>query len=548
MLHLEAKHTMEEYLQLLRLTDRISIDHNRLCSAVTDANYSIQDLTNIVTMNLKIHSCGTYRTSSKEDLINFLLDSGVPEKRFTVKNVKSLSFDIDKVVRPLIEDNIFPDILSPYTEMRSYVTYRNFLSKHLLGNQNVVCRVRDDGEIIRQYPFTITERENLRTYYSDIAVVSIPKKYSNIITIPDTDYFLIWCDYPQADWRMAYNLFLRDDTNSKVMDMYEDSYKGAAVLVEGEEFSEDDFKDKRKRYKVDTLKTFFNSRDNNPLVNKLRAFFMNCPKYKKYYNDLLALYKLKIPIECVSYFGFSQFLPEGIHQDAYISKGMNTPIQTMTSHLVIETIFGIIEKFKSLGYTDTQIKPYFVRHDEPVFIAHKSILDNAWVFGDCSTIHIDGFSPIKLDFHFGYNYLEEDNRLTQIVNVNCNENMHRYVQYPKGELNTAWYPIPKVLSGYSDVIIVNDVTYVSFNLEGDDLFEVFTVNDKVYDIALKSAITKLLEKHKDIKYLILDNVNISELYKDNTTLVSLRSNYDNNAVANLKDKLLYYIKQGGVIS
>lgn len=544
MLHIEPKHTMEDYLQVLQHDKKISIDRDRLIDAINQANYSITDYSNLVTMNLRICSKGDYRNASTEDLIDFLLDSGISSKKFEVRGRKNLSFDMEKVVKPLIEAKVFPEILEPYVSMRSFVSYRNFLTKQLLQNSNAAYCRRDDGVFLCKYDFTVTERENLRVYYSDIAVINIPKIYSSIITVPNTEYFLVWCDYPQADWRIAYNLFLRDSENAKVMDVYEDAYKGAAVLVEGDEFSAEDFSTKRKLYKVDTLKTFYNSRDNSTLATKLRTFFMSCPKYRKYYNDLAALYGLKIPVPCVSYFGFKQFLPEGTYKDAFISKGMNTPIQTMTSHLVIETVFGILEKFRALGYSKDDVIPYFVRHDEPIFLVHKRVLPDSWIFGDCSEIHIDGFSPIKLDFHFGYNYLEEDAILTSRIQKTCEENRDKYQAYPKGKINEAWNPIPNVASGYADVMIRGGIPYAVFYIENEERTLFYAVSTKIYEDALAEGIEKFLLEHDKTNYFILNNISITSIYKVGNCLVNLQKNYQPEVIEKLQEALDVYLGGG----
>ena len=262
------------------------------------------------------------------------------------------------------------------------------------------------------FPTHIDERDNLRVYYSDIAVVSVPKKYSDMITGPSDNYYLAWCDYPQADWRFAYNLFIRGEDNEQVMRECSDAYEGLARLVEGEKFDLETFKAMRKEYKVHCLKVFYNSKDSAPIPSAIREYFRSRPKYKKLLFDLDILYQFKLPIPCVSYFGFEQMLPEGAYTDAFISKALNTPIQTFTSHIVNETVCCLLEKFWSLGYTKEDINVYYVRHDEPIFLFTKKILKDAWIFEDCRDIYIPGFTPITLDFHFGRYYQEEDAALT----------------------------------------------------------------------------------------------------------------------------------------
>lgn len=543
MLKIENKHTIEQYLTLLRNAPKIAIDHKKLTAAIAECNYRIKDNFNVAQLELRIASEGNYNDVSPDTLIDFLLDSGESEKTFKVRNVKSLSFDMTKVVKPLLERGVFPQILEPYISMRSFTSYRNFLSK-LLENQSVSINSRSDGIFVRQYGYTVTQQENLRAYYKDIGVINIPKMFSNIITVPDTDKFIVWCDYPQADWRLAYNLFIRDSNNAKVMDSVEDAYMGAAMLVEKEDFDEEAFLQSRSDYKVYTLKTFYNSRDNKGIVTKLRNFFMSCPRYRKYYRDLKSLYKFKLPISCKSYFGYEQTLPDNQYEDGFISKGMNTPIQTMTSHVVIETVFGILERFYNLGYSKKDIDVYFVRHDEPIFIASKSILKDAWIFGDCSQIHIDGFSPIQLKFFFGYNYKVEDEHISQMVEYNCTSNKFRFHHYEDVGLDTSYSPTLSILSGYADVQVYQGVTYTAFHLEEGEIVRVYTVSSKTFNSALEEGITLLLEEFP-VNYLYIENTFVSDMIKVDNTLIKLVTLYSMSDIDILTSYVADYAKKEG---
>lgn len=543
MLKIENKHTIEEYLSLLRNAPKITIEHKKLQRAIDECNYRMKDNFNVTQLELRIASEGKYNDVSPDTLIDFLLDSGESEKTFKVRNIKSLSFDMTKVVKPLLSRNVFPQILEPYISMRSFTSYRNFLTK-LFENQSVSVSTRNDGILTRQYSYNVTQQENLRVYYRDIGVINIPKMFSNVITVPDTDKFIVWCDYPQADWRLAYNLFIRDSENAKVMDSVEDSYMGAAMLVEKEDFDKEVFSKSRSDYKVYTLKTFYNSRDNKSIVTKLRDFFMSCPRYRKYYRDLRSLHKFKLPISCKSYFGYEQTLPDNQYEDSFISKGLNTPIQTMTSHVVIETVFGILERFYALGYTQEDINVYFVRHDEPIFIASKSILKDSWIFGDCSQIHIDGFSPIQLQFFFGYNYKIEDEELSRTVENSCNSNKSRYHIYKDAELDTSYSPTPSIFSGYADVQIQQGIAYTAFQLEEGEFIKVYPVTSKTFNDALEEGIQLLLQEFK-LNYLYLENPIVTDVIKVNSTLVKLVALYSASDVDILTSHVNAYIQKEG---
>ena len=103
MLKIENKHTIDEYLSLLRNAPKITIEHKKLQEAIAECNYKVKDNFNVTQLELRIASEGDYNDVSPGTLIDFLLDSGESEKTFKVRNIKSLSFDMTKVVKPLLE-------------------------------------------------------------------------------------------------------------------------------------------------------------------------------------------------------------------------------------------------------------------------------------------------------------------------------------------------------------------------------------------------------------------------------------------------------------
>lgn len=442
MIKITDTHSMDEYMDVLSTSLEIYMDDDRLMQAYEQVCYTADDYKALALLWLQIESAGTFNTLNPDNIIDYLLRTGVDlDKRFRNKKTSSYSLDMKKVVTPLIESGVAVELLTAYKEYRTYSSYGNFLRK-LVTNRKLYQRT-PSGRTIVKFPTHIEERDNLRVYYSDIAVVSVPKKYSNMITGPDDVHFIAWCDYPQADWRFAYNLFIRDSTNEAVMRETTDAYEGLARLVEGEAFDPVEFKEKRKEYKVHCLKVFYNSKDTSPVPSAIRDYFRSRPKYRRLLNDLGILYKFGLPIPCKSYFGYEQLIPEGVYPDAFVSKGLNTPIQTFTSHVVNETVMILLEKFWSLGYTKDDINIYYVRHDEPLFLFTKNILKDAWVFRECSEIYIPGFTPIHLDFHFGRYYQESDEGLEREVNNAIESSAHVYDTYSGGEEYDYW-PFPTV--------------------------------------------------------------------------------------------------------
>lgn len=499
MIKITATHTMQDYLALLNTSTKIHVSRSRLTTAKKEAAWRVRDYANLTELQLRIDSCGQYRRAEPGDLMNFLIEDGVDERKFCIKGRKGLSFDQKRVVKPLMDRGIHTELLQAYTEMRSAASHSSMLQK--LYSTPTACRKSADGSLVSIFDTHISERENLRVYYSDVAVVNFPKAYSDIVVPPGDEYILAWCDFPQADWRFAYNLYIKDDSNMEVMSKCDDAYEGLARLVEKDDFSLERFKNTRKEYKVNCLKVFYNSRSNEAIPKMMHKFYMSCPKYARMVETLRVLYRFHLPIRCDSYFGFSQLIPEGHYPDEFISKGINTTVQTFTSHVMIETVFGVLNKFWSLGYTPEDINVYYVRHDEPIFYLKRSVLKDAWVFGDCSDIHIDGFTPIKLDFHFGGAYKQEDTDITEEVNKCCESYAHLMTTYPDGTMHE-YHPFPSVGHIYVNLFKFSDTdTHVRVYdyLEDTSIdYPEFTqdLNSNIYDV-----VAKWCSEHGDPEYI-----------------------------------------------
>ena len=198
MLHISEMHPMEDYIALLSKYPEIYVDNERLERAIMDAQFLSDDYKALTLLELRIESSGSYQYVNPESIIDYLEDIGVDlDKRYRNKHTKGPSLDMKKVVDPLIASGVAVDLLQNYKQFRSYKTYASFL--RTMGESKKIHCKTSDGRYILRYPTTLTERDNLRVYYSDIAVVSIPKKFSNIVTVPAEGWHIAWCDYPQAD-------------------------------------------------------------------------------------------------------------------------------------------------------------------------------------------------------------------------------------------------------------------------------------------------------------------------------------------------------------
>lgn len=85
--------------------------------------------------------------------------------------------------------------------------------------------------------------------------------------------------------------------------------------------------------------------------------------------------------------------------------------KSQLSEIVISVVNHILDTAYNLGYTEDDISLYMTRHDEPIFKIKKSALDLMTVLQDHSTVMVDGWTPLRLDWDFGYRYKVPDEEL-----------------------------------------------------------------------------------------------------------------------------------------
>lgn len=515
----------DEYLSLID-NHKIYIDKVELRKRIRRSRTQAKTAESLGRLRLKVESSGVYSSLHKDSLIPYLQGCGVNLERHRTKS-GNISFSADKVVIPLIERGIQVGILEEFVKFNSIMRKISNMQSILDMHVPVVSFNNEANKCICEYPTTVTQRDNLRFYYSNIAVVNIPRDYSSIITVPSDDMFLVWVDFPQADWRFAYNLFIANDAMNEIMNTCDDSYEALARIVEGDDFNIDMFRANRALYKQYALEVFYNSHDSANVPNLIRNLFMSCPRYVKYHNDLKQLYQLKAPIKCSTYFGHTEILPLSYDVDRFISKGMNTPIQGFTSQIVMAVVKAVLTSFWELGFDSDDINAYMVRHDEPVFICKNTILRESWLFNDLNRIHIDGFSDIPLEFHFGTNYKVECKELTKAAL--SKQVPYKSPEIPRGTLKE-YDPLPPFGSYYAEIFD----TGTNYNLR---LFDYrtgkrFSVEySKDFDVSeiLDNMVVRMVEKNKDLEFLIIKSTLKEGCTTIGNTSIKFIKEYDGSA-------------------
>ena len=414
-----------------------------------------------------------------------------PEHYFSNKKSKSgkPSLDMNRVLSKLYANGHARPFLEDYMQYRSLAAKCSKIESLLKTCKGDGGKNKFGVDLHKIY-FSVGRQKNLRFNYKNPDIISqISREYLETVSVED-GYFLAWGDFEQSDFRIAYNLFLRSHENDLIMNKYEDKYEALARIVSntmGQTFDLDKFKQERDLYKRLTLATMYGTRNSviaeeQGFIKNFSAFLEKCPKYKTYYERLEQRYQLGLPLVVTSYFGNEQSIPIVTYdKSATVNDGLNSPIQTGTSEIMILTVNAILDTFYEMGYTEDDISIYYTRHDEVIFKVKEELVKDAWVFKQFNKIFIDDWTPSSLTFKYGYNYKVPDEELTAKVERSCQENEDRIVHYEAGtSIDTDYYPIDAVFNLYVHFIVVGSVTIVAYYDKSQNkvLYSLLQTNDK----------------------------------------------------------------------
>lgn len=418
---------------------------------------------------------------SKDGIFKYLTQyEGCPEHYFFTKKTSGVSLDNKKVLSKVYQNGYGREFLDYYAGYKSWSMKCSKVDSILKGCYTK-CGVNKFGQELYELPYEVNPQQNLRFNYKNYDVISqIHKDVVSCLSIPE-GYCLAWGDFAQSDFRIAYNLFLRSPENDKIMCMYDDKYEALARIVAktlGEPFNYAQFKEERAIYKVLTLATIYGTRNSlvpaeAKFIQTFTEFLMKCPKYVEYLDRINVRIDLGLPISVTSYFGYEQSIPivNGVNT---LDKALNTPIQTGTSEIIILTVNKILDAFYARGWTEDDIGVYLVRHDEPIFWMKEEVMKDSWILQQFNQIIVDEWTPLQLDFKFGYSYKVSDEALTEKFTKSVNENLDKidlviadnsaentyFPMAPSFQLFVTWKPVEdkSIVAMYSDKL--NQVAFM----------------------------------------------------------------------------------------
>lgn len=373
-----------------------------------------------------------YGSLSREVVLQYLKTyEFCPQRFFKSKGVKGESINMKSCLQPLQENGYAVEFLDYYMHFSSLKSKVNSITKlselckepWKEGDKEVL---NEHGKVLYQVPCHPNQQVNRRFNYKDFDIIAqFPKKETAHCISVEEGYVLAWGDFAQSDFRIAYNLFMRTPENDAVMAKCEDKYEGLARIVNqkaGLPFNQEKFLEERPLYKQLTLATVYGKRDSTTkkeadFIKKFAKFLEGCPKYVEFRDRVLETVELQPAVIAVeSYFGFEQAINASYEQSArenLLERTLNCPIQTATSEVVIFSTNKILDDFYEQGWSEDDVSLYYVRHDEIVLRVRKEALKDAWILKQLEQIFVDDWTPLSLNFEFGYNYGRVDEKLME---------------------------------------------------------------------------------------------------------------------------------------
>ncbi len=441
----------DKYEQYLRYRPYIVFDREKMLKTLQYEKCHADTFASLAIDTMIYKSNGSCAELSKNAILTYLIQhESCPERYFYNHKTESASLDAKKVLSKLVNNGHAEEFLQDYMAYKSLVAKNGKISGIINTNTQDAGFNKDEIKLTKLF-FEVNQQKNFRYNYKNSDIIAIPKEYNDCISVED-GYFLAWGDFGQSDFRIAYNLFMRSPENDLIMNAYEDKYEALARMVasfEGQVFDYDKFKEERQLYKRLTLATVYGTRDSiiaseQPFIKRLTDFLYKCEKYVEYEKRIKDRIDLNLPVLVDSYFGNMQSISGKYRAVDLLNDALNAPVQTGTSEIVALTTMQILEEFYKLGYTPEDISIYYVRHDEPVFRVHKRVLKDAWIFNQFNQILIDDWTPLKMDFNFGYYYKQADAVLEESIHKIYEDNLDKIEQIPVGNTINDFYPAPPI--------------------------------------------------------------------------------------------------------
>lgn len=406
---------------------------SRFIASANSKNYDLEFKTQLYH---KTHS--PYVTLDRNGIISMLEMLGAP-MGMLLDNNDNVSLNMDQKVKPLLlalkngtakcskdRDKLI-DFLETFIDFKSTKSKANGAMKKLYGNFAESSEYNKFGRKLSKIHFDLIPAVTGRYYTSNDNIQGYALDYTKAFCVPK-GRLLVSIDFAQIDLRVAENLFLKNKSNAEIFDSCDDKYEALVRAIDahaGRPFDLSEFKANRPAYKEMALAVMYGSKSmggrmgDAKVVDALESFYSQCDPLNALKFIGMSQWMNEQDLIIEDYFGymrditFGEVMSErGATKEAKISKAaskiVNTPVQTTSASIMPIVTLAILDKFKSLGYSDDDVKIFMNRHDEIVFNIDEKVMKDIWVFKDCEKIYIDDWDELKIEIEI-YDYYKELN-------------------------------------------------------------------------------------------------------------------------------------------
>lgn len=419
-----------------------SLDYILFYSKLIEAEGLVDSATRELASLIYYYSAGREYGCTKDDVCRTLIYIGLPEfmvcqrGKFILNADKSIpsildwcnkNYNFDKVRSTNVE--IIINAYNNLSKLKTYFNSMNSIQNKLVKSDDVT---NDDKPIVyisSNYTKKITGR-----YYTENYNLQGWNKQSIECFTAKKDYFLIWADFAQIDFRVACNIMLLKDNPElkKYFIKTEDKYEAFCRMIyadAGVEFDYQSFLKNRKAIKASVLSALYGaglrSIESNFTDKRcakiMYEFFEKNKGRNEYIQKLKDALNYSAEIYCTDYLGEVNRIPVKMNANEYqraheLKSAINNSIQSTSNSIVMNWCNTVIKYFRNLGFGSDMFRVYLNRHDEIIFEAHKSMMSYMWIFEETSKIFIDDWFDLKIEPNLGYNYTIVDKDLTENYN------------------------------------------------------------------------------------------------------------------------------------
>lgn len=416
-----------------------SLDYLLFYSRLIESEALVDSATKELSSLIYYYSAGREYGCDKNAVCRTLIYLGLPE--FMVSNKGRFALNADKTIPAILDwcnsnfnfDKVLCTnveiILNAYNELSKLKTYFNSMNSiqtRLIKSEDVTNEDLPIAYISSCYTKKMTGR-----YYTENYNIQGWNKQSIDCFTSKKDYFLVWADFAQIDFRVACNLLLLKDNPElkKYFIKTEDKYEAFCRMIyadAGIEFDYQNFLANRKAIKASVLSALYgaglrsiekNFKDKR-CAKIMQAFFEKNKGRNDYIQKLRDALMYSAEIHCIDYFGEVNRIPVKMNAAEYeraheLKSAINNSIQSTSNSIVMHWCNTVVKYFRDLGFGPDMFRVYLNRHDEMIFEAHKSMMPYMWIFEETSSIFIDDWFELSIEPNFGYNYTVNDEELTK---------------------------------------------------------------------------------------------------------------------------------------